>query len=162
MANHPSSETWGPIYVPLFAWFERRDSRSQSAQVGWAEEKRVNQLVSPPKSQQESGKGEYQSPSNHCDSDRKMNSDQARVWCCSPLSQKEWISHQINQLTPVDEASHTSVGSSWDVHLSALKWHHVNSQADAKLDEAHDSLCVCWAYTANWMTPKTPSGFLIL
>lgn len=57
MANHPSSETWGPIYVPLFAWFERRDSRSQSAQVGWAEEKRVNQLVSPPKSQQETGEG---------------------------------------------------------------------------------------------------------
>lgn len=56
-------------------------------------------------------------------------------WCCSSLSQKELVFHQINQLTPVDEASHTSVGCSQAAHLSALKWHHVNSQADAKLDE---------------------------
>lgn len=30
------------------------------------------------------------------------------------------------------------------------------------LMEIHDSLGVYWAYTANWMTYKTLSGFLIL
>lgn len=63
----------------------------------------------------------------------------------------ELIFHRINQLMSVDEASHTSVGSNHTVHLSALRWHHVNSQAVAKLDENSWFTWESVGHTHSWL-----------
>lgn len=134
ISSHP--ETWGLLSIPFSPWFEGRDCEKADFKEGWAEERRISQLFSTPESQRHSGEGRKSEP-QQSQWQWQENHTQARqeCWCSSPLSQNELISHQINQLEPVVEAAHTSVGSGRAAHLSALKWHHVNSQADAKLDE---------------------------
>lgn len=138
------TETWGLIY-PLFPPGLRGQivTRQSTSGAGQRREVWTQELANQRKSAAEWGREKIRAPAITVPVTRKWSPGQMKVWCSSPLSQKELISHQINQLMPVDEPSHTSVGSSHAAHLSALKLHHINSQADAKLD-GNSWFTQCW------------------